>query len=381
MFQLLKDDNVTKARRGVFTTPHGKIETPAFFPVATQGAVKGLTSASLEGIGINGLLMNTYHLFLRPGRQIVKDAGGLHAFSGFNGTIITDSGGYQIFSLEGFRKVTDEGVTFQSYFDGTKIFLTPEEVMAIQADLGADVVVPLDECVKHGVSEAQAGEAAKRTTLWLKRSCAWRESYGGVRQIFFGIVQGAVYPDLRKYCLEEVQKAPIDGLCIGGLSVGEPADLRYNMLSLIAQNADPKHIRYFMGYGRPGDIVEAVSCGADLFDCIVPTRYARTGTAYTTDGKLVIRNAPYLSDYAPLDKDCACYVCRRHSRAYLRHLINVNEMAGTELVTYHNVFWYNELMKKIRAALDAGRFSEFKKEFFARFKEDVGNENVATGKK
>jgi len=370
MFTLLKQDNQTKARRGSFTSVHSTFETPAFFPVATQGAVKGFTFKALDEMGINGVLMNAYHLFLRPGTEVIKNAGGLHKFTGFSGTIITDSGGYQVFSLAGFRKVSDEGVTFQSHFDGKTFMLTPEEVMRIQRDLGSSVIVPLDECVKYGVSEKEAKAAAERTCFWLKRSKAYLKENETQNQLFFGIAQGSVFPDLRKYCLDEVQKAGIDGLCIGGLSVGEPEDLRYNMLQLIAENADSRYIRYFMGYGRPLDILEAVSFGADLFDCIVPTRYARTGTVYTNSGKIVIRNAPYIADYEPLDKECACYVCKRHSRAYLRHLFNVNEIAGIELLTYHNVFWYNEFMKKIRAALDAGKFSEFKKDFIANFKED-----------
>jgi len=370
MFKLLTSDTFTKARRGIFTSAHSSFDTPAFFPVATQGAIKGLTFKALGEMEINGVLMNAYHLFLRPGTEVVKNAGGLHKFTGFPGTIITDSGGYQIFSLEGFRKVTDEGVTFQSHFDGNTFMLTPEEVIRIQRDLGASIIVPLDECVKYGVSEKEAKSAAERTTLWLKRSKDYMEKNQRADQLFFGIVQGSVFPELREYSLNEVQKAGIDGICIGGLSVGEPQDLRYNMLSLIAQKADSRYIRYFMGYGRPLDILEAISCGADLFDCIIPTRYARTGTVYTNAGKIVIRNAPYLADYEPLDKECTCYVCKTHSRAYLRHLFNVNEIAGTELLVYHNVFWYNNFLKRIRAALDVGRFLEFKKEFTSNFKEE-----------
>jgi len=370
-FQLIKQDGESRARRGKFTTPHAVIDTPAFFPVATQGTIKGGDSHDLKDIGITGLLMNAYHLFLRPGTEIVKNAGGLHKFTGFDGTIITDSGGYQIFSLEGFRKVNDEGVTFQSHFDGRTFMLMPENVIQTQLDLKPDVIVPLDECIKYPADHAKAKDAADRTLRWLKRSKAYLDKNNHDNLLFFGIIQGSTYGDLRKYCLEGVQNTGVNGLCIGGLSVGEPQDVRYDMLRVVTDHADQSFIRYFMGYGRPLDILRAVDCGVDLFDCIVPTRYARTGTVYTNEGKLVIRNAPFLADYAPLDSECDCYVCKTHSRAYLRHLFNVNEMAGIQLMTYHNIYWYHNFMKRIRAALDEGRFAQFKCDFEARFKEDA----------
>ncbi|MCP4652229.1 MAG: tRNA guanosine(34) transglycosylase Tgt [Candidatus Omnitrophica bacterium] len=370
IFKLLKQDSATKARIGVFNTLHGKIETPAFFPVATQAAVKGLGTKELNEIEINGLLCNAYHLYLRPGTDVIKNAGGLHKFMGFDGAIITDSGGYQIFSLEGLRKISDEGVKFQSHVDGATFFLTPEDVIQIQLDLKPDIVVPLDECVKYPIKENDAKDAALRTTQWLKRSREYFDKHNKDGLLFFGIVQGSVYPDLRKYCLREVQKVKIDGICVGGLSVGEGEDLRYNMLSLIASEADQKYLRYFMGYGRPRDIIEAVSRGVDLFDCVVPTRYARTGTAYTNEGKIVIRNAPYISDNSPIDSECACYVCKNFSRAYIRHLINVKEMLGVRLLTYHNVFWYKNFMDRIRSAISENKFVDFKKSFLSKFKEE-----------
>ena len=370
MFTISGEDTKTKARIGVFKTSHNEVQTPAFFPVATQAAVKGLSTRELDDIGINGILVNAYHLFLRPGVELIKQHGGLHKFMNFNGSIITDSGGYQIFSLHGLRKVSDKGVDFQSHIDGDRFFLTPEDVIQIQLDIRPDVIVPLDECIKYPADYDEAKRAAERTILWLKRSKDYLEKNNKDGLLFFGIIQGSVYPELRKYCLDEIQKLGVDGLCLGGLSVGEPDDLRYNMLSFIEEQADENYLRYFMGYGRPHDILEAVSRGIDLFDCIVPTRYARTGTAYTSEGKMVIRNAPFTADQRPLDETCSCYVCRNFTRAYLRHLINAREMLGTQLLTYHNVFWYNNLMQKVRESIKQGTFSEFKQEFLAGFKEE-----------
>lgn len=367
MFKVIKEDSKTKARVGIFKTIHNELATPSFFPVATQAAVKGLSSRELKDIGIDGLLVNAYHLFLRPGVEIIKKSGGIHKFMNFDGSIITDSGGYQIFSLERLRKVNDAGVEFQSHIDGKKFFLTPEDVIQIQFDLKPDVVVPLDECVKYPVSYEAAKQAAERTVGWFKKSKIFFDRNNRDNLLFFGIIQGSVYNDLRQYCLEEIQQASVDGFCLGGLSVGEPQDLRYNMLSFIESRSDKKYLRYFMGYGRPQDIIEAVSCGMDLFDCVVPTRYARTGTAYTSAGKLVVRNAVFMSDFQPLDEKCLCYVCENFSRAYIRHLINVNEILGVQLLTYHNVFWYKNFMDKIRTAIKEDRFYEFKTEFLSNF--------------
>lgn len=369
MFTIVKKDKDTKARAGIFESRRGSFSTPSFFPVATQAAVKGLSSKDLEEINIPGLLVNAYHLYLRPGVEVIKQAGGLHKFMNFSKTIITDSGGYQIFSLEKLRKVTDEGVKFQSHVDGRSLFLTPEDIIQVQLDLDSDVIVPLDECVSFPTDYDSAGAALKRTLGWARRSKSFFMENRKRDNFFFGIIQGSIYPDLRKQSLEEIMKLSVDGLCIGGLSVGEPEDLRYNIVSLIEESADPEYLRYFMGYGRPQDIMEAVSRGVDLFDCIVPTRFGRTGTAFTWDGRIVVRNSPYIGDYQPVDKECECYVCRNFSRAYLRHLINVNEMLGVQLLTYHNVFWYKNFMDKIREAITGDRFAVFKKEFSARFKE------------
>ncbi|MDD5584684.1 MAG: tRNA guanosine(34) transglycosylase Tgt [Candidatus Omnitrophica bacterium] len=369
MFKVIKEDTTTRARLGIFETRHGKVKTPSFFPVATQAAVKGLSMRELEEIGIEGLLVNAYHVYVRPGLEVIKACGGLHKFMGFNKTIITDSGGYQIFSLENFRKVTDEGVTFQSHVDGKSIFLTPEDVVKIQQELGTDVIVPLDECVKYPASYDEAASAMTRTLKWATRSKAFFDRNVSKEFLFFAIVQGSTFPDLRRNCLDELLKLSIDGVCIGGLSVGEPKDLRYNMLSCVNEGLHKRYIRYFMGYGMPQDILEAVSLGTDLFDCVVPTRMARTGTVFTWQGKMVVRNSPYISDTKPLDETCSCYVCKNFSRAYLRHLVNVNEILGVQLLSFHNVFWYTQFMDKIREAIAADRFSQFKKEFLSSYRE------------
>ncbi len=369
MFKIIKEDIKTKARSGSFTTHHGTFQTPSFFPVATQGAVKGLSMKELNEIGTDGLLANAYHLYLRPGTDVIKKCGGLHSFKGFNKTIITDSGGYQIFSLKHLRKVNDNGVEFQSHIDGKPFFLTPEEVIKIQLDLNPDVIVPLDECVKFGVSYEEAQRAAIRTINWAVKSKAYFDKNKKGTNLFFAIVQGSTFKDLRKECLDSIISLDIDGLCIGGLNVGEPKELRYNVLSFVNDNVDKKYLRYFMGCGKPLDILEAVSLGIDLFDCVVPTRYGRTGTAFTGEGELVVRNSPYIGDLSPLDKKCECYTCKNFTRAYLRHLINVGEMLGVQLVSYHNVFWYKNFMDKIREVIREDKFSEFKKTFILKYNE------------
>ncbi len=368
MFRLTREDLKTQARSGTFTTRRGSFETPSFFPVATQAAVKGIAARELEEIGVDGILVNAYHLFLRPGTAIIKQCGGLHSFMGFNKTIITDSGGYQIFSLRRLRKVSDRGVEFQSHIDGKTIFLTPQEVIKIQLDLDSDIIVPLDECIQFPATYDKAKLSTTRTLDWARKGKDYFERSRKNKRLFFGIAQGSVYEDLRGRCLDELMLLEPDGICIGGLSVGEPRDLRYNILSFIQRNTDKHCLRYFMGYGTPLDILEAVSLGADLFDCIVPTRLGRTGTAFTQQGKIVVRNALYAKDPAPLDRQCSCYSCRNFSRAYLRHLINAGEMLGVMLVSYHNVFWYRNFMAEIRTAINQDRFCEFKKQFQKRFR-------------
>jgi queuine tRNA-ribosyltransferase len=372
MFEIIKPDKNTQARLGFFKTARGSFFTPAFFPVATQGTIKGLSSADLEEIGVEGVLVNAYHLFLRPGTEVIKTVGGIHKFMGFYNTIISDSGGYQVFSLESLRKVTSEGVEFQSHIDGKFFFLSPEDIIQIQLDLGTDIILPLDECLKFPASQDRAYLATQRTVDWLKRSHRFLE---GEREhhLFFGIVQGATYPSLRERCLKDILNIGVDGIALGGLSVGEPQNLRYNIISFIADilaKENQRYLIYFMGYGKPQDILEAISLGVDLFDCVVPTRFARTGTAFTNRGKIVVRNSPYASDSNPLDEECSCFVCKRFSRAYLRHLFNANEMTAATLLTYHNIWWYKNFMDKIREAIRENRFLDFKREFLSRFKED-----------
>ncbi len=372
MFKVLKNDKKTKARLGKFTTPHGEVSTPAFFPVATQAAIKGMSTRQLKEIGPQGILVNAYHLNLRPGTEIIKAAGGLHSFMGFDRTIVSDSGGYQVFSLEGLRKVSSEGVEFQSHLDGSRIFLTPEEVVRIQLDLGTDVVLPLDECVKYPTSRDYAVLAVDRTVEWARKSVSFFRASDS-KSLFFAISQGATYSELRQECLERLCELDIDGIAVGGLSVGEPEGLRYEMLSLTTdrlRTGKKDCLVYFMGYGKPRDILEAVELGADMFDCVVPTRYGRTGTAFTSRGKLVVRNAEFARDFSPLDENCQCFVCQNYSRAYLRHLINAREIAGAEMLTYHNLWWYKNFIRSLRRAIEEDRFSEFKKEFLSAYKED-----------
>ena len=370
-FKVITKSSNTKARLGLLTTNHGVIKTPAFFPVATQAALKGLVPKDLDEIGISGLLVNAYHLSLRPGIEVIERMGGLHKFMGFYGPIITDSGGYQVFSLARLRKIKDSGVEFQSHIDGSLKFFSPAEVLKIQLSLGSDIVVPLDECIKLPAEKDQAFVATKRTIHWAKisKEIFDREKKDGT--LFLGIIQGATYFDLRDWCLEELLKLDVDGIAIGGLSVGESLNERYKIISFIDNKLDKNYLRYFMGYGKPEDILEAVGCGMDIFDCVVPTRFARTGTTFTNQGKIVIRNAIFSNDSRPLDEACSCYVCKNFSRAYLRHLINSKEVIGAQLLTYHNIWWYNRFIDQMQEAIKQDRFAEFKEEFLSQFKEDA----------
>lgn len=368
-FKVIKQNTDSKARLGSFRSRKGEFPTPAFFPVCTQGTIKGFSSRELEEIGIQGILVNAYHLFLRPGTKVIKEAGGLHKFMGFPNTIVSDSGGYQVFSLEKLRKVTASGVEFQSFLDGRTISLSPVEVINIQLDLGADIILPLDECVKFPTAYDYAKIACQRTIDWARES---RDVFKGGKgePLFFGIVQGATYLDLREICLKKLLDIEVDGIALGGLSVGESRNSRYNIISFIGDiltKENRPYLLYFMGYGKPEDILEAISLGVDMFDCVVPTRFGRTGTAFTNKGKIVVRNAPFADDYSPLDEECSCFVCKRFSRAYLRHLINAQEMTGGYLLTYHNVWWYHNFMKQIRESIQEDKFLEFKEKFLRRF--------------
>ena len=369
MFELLHNEKDGKARTGRLTTSRGSIDTPCFMPVGTQGTVKTLSPLELDEAGAQIILSNAYHLFLRPGMDVIKHAGGLHEFICWPKPILTDSGGYQIFSLALLRKITDEGVRFQSHVDGMKHFLRPEDVIAIEAALGSDIVMPLDECAHYPCSKDHARVAMDRTIGWARRSKEAASAPGGLsaRQFLFGIVQGATYQDLRFECAQRLSEIGFDGYAIGGISVGEPSELSYNMASIAAGQLPQDKPRYLMGVGMPQDIIEHVGNGIDMFDCVVPTRYGRNGTAFTSEGKLTVRNSPYTMDKGPLDKKCGCYTCRNFTRSYLRHLFNTDELLGLRLVSLHNINFYLGLMRDIREAIKNDRFDGFKKDFLAGY--------------
>ena len=370
MFKLIHEDKNSRARSGQLITTRGVINTPCFMPVGTQGTVKTLSPQELEEAGAEIILSNAYHLFLRPGMEVIKNAGGLNQFISWPKPILTDSGGYQIFSLALLRKVTDEGVNFQSHVDGARHLLRPEDVINIQQTFGSDIMMPLDECVHYPCSKDQAEVALRRTVDWARRSKLVHSQQSIVHSqksgncgLLFGIVQGATYEDLRRECAERIIEIGFDGYALGGISVGEPKHLSYNIVDFTAQFLPADKPRYVMGVGLPEDIIENAGQGIDMFDCVVPTRYGRNGTAFTSEGKLIIRNAAYIRDWGPLDKRCQCHTCKHFSRAYLRHLFNTDEMLGLRLVSLHNINFYLRLMRDIREAIARDKFTEFKKEF------------------
>ncbi len=369
MFQITSQDSSTKARAGVLKTQHGEISTPFFMPVGTNGTVKTLSNEDLVEIGADVILSNTYHLFVRPGPEVIAGAGGLHRFMGWERPIVTDSGGYQVFSLARLRKVKDEGVEFQSHVDGTFHFLTPEEVISLEKTLGSDIIMPLDECVSYPCEGAAAREAVQRTTHWAGRSRAFffKDHPREARQLLFGIIQGSLYQDLRKESADQITALDFDGYAIGGLSVGEPPELMFPVLEALGPSLPADKPRYLMGVGLPDQIVKAVGLGIDMFDTCIPTRYGRNGTAFTHDGRLVVRNAQYAKDTRPLDEDCACQVCRKYTRSYIRHLLNASEILGLKLLSYHNVYFYLDLLRKIRQAIQEHRFLGFQREFLAGY--------------
>ena len=363
-FKVTARDPESSARVGLLETRHGAVNTPCFMPVGTQGTVKGLTVQDLKACGVEMVLCNVYHLSLRPGQKILEAAGGLHRFMGWDGPILTDSGGYQVFSLASLRKVTDEGVVFSSHVDGAVHQLTPERVIEFQLGVGSDVVIPLDECVPFPCERAEAEEALKRTAHWAQRS---KETFT-LRQaqdersipLLFGIVQGATYPDLRRQAVDQILEIGFDGYCLGGFSVGEPRELLFELLAPAAASLPADRPRYLMGMGEPLDLVEAVANGVDLFDCVVPTRHGRNGLAYTWSGRLNLRHAAYAQDSRPLDESCECEVCRTYSRMYIRHLFQTQELLGLRLLSFHNVWFYSKLISAIRQAVAARRFREIR---------------------
>ena len=351
-----------QARRGRLRFPRGVVETPAFMPVGTYGTVKGMTPEELRDTGAQMILGNTFHLMLRPGTDVIRAHGDLHDFMHWDGPILTDSGGFQVFSLAKLRKISEEGVRFQSPVDGSPIVLTPETSMEVQRDLGSDVVMIFDECTPYPATEAQARDSMELSLRWAQRS---REAHGDSPAALFGIVQGGMYPNLRTRSAEGLQEIGFDGYAIGGLSVGEPEQERLATLDTTLPLLPADRPRYLMGVGRPEDIVEAVRRGVDLFDCVMPTRNARNGFLYTREGILRIRNARYRDDTAPLDAECQCYTCRNYSRAYLKHLQKCNEILGARLATIHNLHYYQDLMRGLRAAIAAGRLDDFVGSFYA----------------
>lgn len=367
-FSLLKKDTKTGARRGEIRTVHGTIQTPVFMPVGTQATVKGLFPRELEEFNAEIILGNTYHLYLRPGMDIMKQAGGLHSFMGWNRPILTDSGGFQVFSLAELRKISREGVEFQSHIDGSYHFFTPEKVVDIQHVLGSDIIMVLDECVPYPSDYKYTCNSMDITLEWAQL-CKKHHIKSGSESGLFGIVQGGVYKDLRKSCSFALQDIGFDGYAIGGLSVGEPQDIMYDIAHHTVEFLPAEKPRYFMGCGYPEDLLTMVEFGIDMFDCVIPTRFGRNGTAFTVNGRVPVKNGSYKSDFSPLDPECDCYTCRTFSRAYLRHLFNTNEMLGPVLLSLHNVYFFLNLMKHVRNAIDNQTFSEYKKQFLMRFHE------------
>ena len=356
-FEVIAQDSKTKARIGRLRIPHDPVNTPTFMPVGTQGTVKTLTVQDLKACGIEMILGNVYHLSLRPGQEILEAAGGLHRFMGWDGGILTDSGGYQVFSLseKAKVKVREDGVEFSSPTDGSRHTLTPEGVVQFQMAIGSDVVIPLDHCVSYPCERPQAEEALERTTQWARRS---KQAFPLEAPLLFGIVQGASYPDLRRQAAERLREIGFDGYAIGGFSVGEPKGLLFDLLPGVTQNLPLDKPRYLMGMGEPLDLVEGVEAGIDLFDCVIPTRHGRNGVAYTWGGRLNLRNAVFARDPKPLDPDCACEACRTYSRMYIRHLFQAQELLGLRLLSFHNIWFYSTLMSNIRQAIANGKLKQ-----------------------
>ncbi|MGN0961860.1 MAG: tRNA guanosine(34) transglycosylase Tgt [Christensenellales bacterium] len=364
------------ARIGEFTTPHGVIETPVFMPVGTQATVKSLTPEDLKRINAQIILSNTYHLHLRPGDELIKKAGGLHKFMNWDRPILTDSGGFQVFSLADLRKITDDGVEFHSHLNGEKLYITPEKCMQIEENLGADIIMQFDECTVYGTDYEKSKKAMNRTIDWLDRCYNYHKNES---QALFPIVQGNFYKDLRLECLEREKPYMKYGMAIGGLSVGEPKEIMYEMLDTMKDHLPENVPHYLMGVGSPDCILEGVIRGIDMFDCVLPTRIARNGTAFTHDGKVVVRNAIFKDDFTPLDPECDCECCRNYTKAYLRHLINANEILGARLLSIHNIRFLTKLMEDIKVAIREDRLLDFKDEFLARY--NAGNIKNSIDKK
>ena len=365
MFEIIKKEG--KARRGVFTCAHGVVQTPVFMNVGTQAAIKGGVSAlDLKELGCQIELSNTYHLHVRPGDDVVRQLGGLHRFMGWDGPILTDSGGFQVFSLAKLRQIKEEGVTFASHVDGRKIFMGPEESMRIQSNLGSDIAMAFDECVENPARYEYAKASTERTTRWLERCIAEHKRLNALpdtvnpQQMLFGINQGCTYPDLRVRHMQQIAQLDCDGYAVGGLAVGEPTEVMYEILDAVESYAPADKPRYLMGVGTPSNIIEGVARGIDFFDCVMPARNARHGKLYTWKGAINLKNEKYKLDDTPIDETCTCPVCRNFSKAYLRHLMKAEEVLALRLCVMHNLYFYNTLMQRIRDALDAGVFAAFR---------------------
>lgn len=363
-YELIKEDKHTNARLGRFHTPHGSFDTPVFMPVGTQATVKALTPKNLEEIKAQIILSNTYHLYLRPGHDLVKEAGGLHNFMNWNRPILTDSGGFQVFSLSDLRKITEEGVTFRSHLDGSSHFFSPEQAINIQNALGADIIMAFDECIPYPADHDYTDRSVDRTIRWLDRCI---KAHNRDDQALFGIIQGGMYKDLRLKNTLETLAFDLPGYGIGGLSVGEPKDLMYQMLDVIMPHMPKNKPRYLMGVGSPDCLLEGVIRGVDMFDCVLPTRIARNGTSLTSRGRIVVRNASYERDFTPLDPDCDCYTCQNFTKAYLRHLIKANEILASTLLSIHNLRFLIKLMEEVKMAILEDRILEYKNEFFRKY--------------
>lgn len=359
-FMVEKTCPQTAARLGRLRTPHGEVATPAFMPVGTQATVKAMTPEELLEVGAQIILSNTYHLMLRPGPEIIREAGGLHRFMHWSGPILTDSGGFQVFSLGNLRQIDDAGITFKSHLDGSTHYLTPEQVVAVQEDLGSDIAMILDQCPPYPCAREEARVAVERTARWAERCLA---AHHREEQTLFGIVQGGTYPDLRRTSARQIASLGFAGYGIGGLSVGEPQELLYAMLEVTVPEIPEGAPRYLMGVGSPDLLLGGVARGIDLFDCVLPTRMARNGTVLTSRGRLVVRNARYARDLRPLDPDCSCYTCRNYTRAYIRHLLKAGEILGVRLTTIHNLYFILDLVARARAAIAGGCFVKFSQEF------------------
>lgn len=362
-FETIKVCKQSGARIGKFITPHGEIETPVFMPVGTQATVKTLTPQELEDAHAQIILSNTYHLFLRPGEKIVKEAGGLHKFMAWNKPILTDSGGFQVFSLAELNKITDDGVEFKSHLNGERLYITPEKSMQIQNDLGADIIMAFDQCTPYGVSHEDAKKAMLRTEKWLKRCYDYHKND---EQALFPIIQGNFYKDLREESVKKTLPFVKYGVAVGGLSVGEPKPLMYEMLDHLKPLLPNDVPHYLMGVGSPDCLIEGFLRNIDMMDCVLPTRIARNGTAFTSKGKIVVRNAKYKEDFTPLDEECDCYCCSHYTKAYLRHLINVDEILGGRMLSLHNIRFLTRLTEQIKQAIWEDRLLDFREEFYKK---------------